>query len=318
MEYTVLTLTQPYASLVALGVKTFETRDWGTRYRDMLLIHAGKGLVPVGGRAGLIELCLSEPFRSVLLAADVLRLGQRHDIDRHPNWFHLESTPGAHEPYSLLLPRAAIVASTQLIDCCPLSIQNGRACYWNQDKGVWKVVSEQEAAFGDFSEGRRGFRLTDIQALPTPIPARGALGLWRWEGEVSTMRLPEQSLRSLPRIAGYRWKPRRSEDWPHPGAQWHADLCTRDGTPVAYLSIVVHSEHLILRHIFVHRNFRGGLGGRMLQALCLAYQDLPIQLRVAVDPDDAPLTEAQLTAWYARHGFVPDARRPGWLIRPKG
>lgn len=184
MEYTVLTLTQPYATLVALGAKQFETRDWGTRYRGALLIHAGKGLGPVGGQQGLIDLCLSEPFRSVLLAADLLRLGQRHDIDRHPNWFHLESTPGAPQPYSLLLPRAAIVASTRLFDCCPLSIQHGRASYWDNDIGKWVAVSEQEAAFGDFSEGRRGFRLTDIRALATPIPARGSLGLWKWQGEL--------------------------------------------------------------------------------------------------------------------------------------
>jgi activating signal cointegrator 1 len=185
MEYTVLTLTQPYAALVALGAKTFETRDWGTRYRGTLLIHAGKGLGPVRGKAGLIELCLSEPFRGVLLAAGLLRFGQRHDSGRHPNWFHLESKVNAPQPYSLLLPRAAIVASTRLFDCCPLSIQSSRACYWDRNSGVWVAVSEQEAAFGDFSDGRQGFRLTDIQALPTPIPARGALGLWRWEGKLS-------------------------------------------------------------------------------------------------------------------------------------
>jgi hypothetical protein len=74
MEYTVLTLTQPYATLVALGAKTFVTRDWGTRYRGTLLIHAGKGLGPVRGKAGLVELCLSELSHGVLLGADLLRL----------------------------------------------------------------------------------------------------------------------------------------------------------------------------------------------------------------------------------------------------
>lgn len=38
-----LTLTQPWASCVAEGVKTFETRSWGTRYRGPLAIHAAKG-----------------------------------------------------------------------------------------------------------------------------------------------------------------------------------------------------------------------------------------------------------------------------------
>ena len=37
-----LTLYQPYASLIAVGAKTIETRSWGTSYRGGLLIHAGK------------------------------------------------------------------------------------------------------------------------------------------------------------------------------------------------------------------------------------------------------------------------------------
>lgn len=37
-----LTLTQPWASMVAERVKLFETRSWGTRYRGPLAIHAAK------------------------------------------------------------------------------------------------------------------------------------------------------------------------------------------------------------------------------------------------------------------------------------
>jgi hypothetical protein len=38
-----LTLTQPWASLVAIGAKRIETRSWGTSYRGPLAIHAAKG-----------------------------------------------------------------------------------------------------------------------------------------------------------------------------------------------------------------------------------------------------------------------------------
>ena len=38
-----LTLTQPWASLVALGHKKVETRSWRTNYRGELAIHAAKG-----------------------------------------------------------------------------------------------------------------------------------------------------------------------------------------------------------------------------------------------------------------------------------
>ncbi len=37
-----LTIRQPWASLIAAGVKTIETRSWSTRYRGPLAIHAGK------------------------------------------------------------------------------------------------------------------------------------------------------------------------------------------------------------------------------------------------------------------------------------
>jgi activating signal cointegrator 1 len=37
-----LSLLQPYASLIALGLKEFETRSWYTPYRGPLAIHASK------------------------------------------------------------------------------------------------------------------------------------------------------------------------------------------------------------------------------------------------------------------------------------
>jgi hypothetical protein len=37
-----ITLYQPWASLVALGAKKYETRSWQTPYRGLIAIHAGK------------------------------------------------------------------------------------------------------------------------------------------------------------------------------------------------------------------------------------------------------------------------------------
>lgn len=38
-----LTLTQPWATLVAIGAKRIETRSWNTNYRGPLAIHAAAG-----------------------------------------------------------------------------------------------------------------------------------------------------------------------------------------------------------------------------------------------------------------------------------
>ena len=36
-----LTIMQPWASLIACGAKTIETRSWPTKYRGPIAIHAG-------------------------------------------------------------------------------------------------------------------------------------------------------------------------------------------------------------------------------------------------------------------------------------
>lgn len=40
----VLTIKQPWATLIIQGYKRFEFRSWQTKYRGELLIHAGKGI----------------------------------------------------------------------------------------------------------------------------------------------------------------------------------------------------------------------------------------------------------------------------------
>ena len=40
----VLTIKQPWATLIMQGYKRFEFRSWQTKYRGDLLIHAGKGI----------------------------------------------------------------------------------------------------------------------------------------------------------------------------------------------------------------------------------------------------------------------------------
>lgn len=83
-----LSLIQPWATLVVLGAKRFETRCWQTRYRGPLAIHASRTF-PETARA----LCLTAPFRSVLR-----RAGYRQSAD---------------------LPRGAVIGTVELVDCLP-------------------------------------------------------------------------------------------------------------------------------------------------------------------------------------------------------
>ena len=40
----VITIKQPWATLIAQGLKEYEFRTWQTKYRGDILIHAGKGV----------------------------------------------------------------------------------------------------------------------------------------------------------------------------------------------------------------------------------------------------------------------------------
>jgi hypothetical protein len=50
-----LSIRQPWASLVALGYKSYETRDWSTSYRGPVIIHAS-GNFPSAERAFAIAI----------------------------------------------------------------------------------------------------------------------------------------------------------------------------------------------------------------------------------------------------------------------
>lgn len=143
-----LSLTQPYATLVALGYKHNETRSWSTYYRGPLAIHAAAGS-PTWAREALLEIpfCRAHFFPGIPspTRADVRRV--------------LES-----------LPRGAILATTTLASVVPVSLAPN--------------VTDVEEQLGDYTPGRYAWVLRDTCSLPQPVPARGALGLWTWDESV--------------------------------------------------------------------------------------------------------------------------------------
>jgi len=79
------------------------------------------------------------------------------------------------------MPFGAIVAVCDLVDCVritglPALIEHGRG---HTPVGMWRLLpDEPELSFGDYSPGRCAWLLGNIRALPEPVPAKGALGLW--------------------------------------------------------------------------------------------------------------------------------------------
>lgn len=66
-----LSLRQPYATLIAIGKKTIETRTWSTNYRGKLLIVSSKGKIYKGiPYASLFNLKL--PFGMALATVELI------------------------------------------------------------------------------------------------------------------------------------------------------------------------------------------------------------------------------------------------------
>ena len=64
-KFKAISLKQPWADMVAKGVKTIETRKWNTRYRGDLVICSSKipNLYPAGYAICMVELYETRPMQ---------------------------------------------------------------------------------------------------------------------------------------------------------------------------------------------------------------------------------------------------------------
>ena len=153
-DLNVLTMTEPWASLVVDGQKQWETRHWATRYRGLLLIQAAKGF-PSDARG----LCYEEPFKSALLARKDLDTFRRETLFYDPVEF-LSRTLGT------------IIGAVDLIAIARTE---------HVRKGLEAVALERaknELAFGNYEKGRWAFRLEKPRRFSEPVPVRGQLMIW--------------------------------------------------------------------------------------------------------------------------------------------
>jgi hypothetical protein len=163
-------LTQPWATLVAVGENSIETRSWGTSYRGPLSIHSAKGF-PRDAR----ELCRMSPYREVLT---------RHGYAD-----------------ALSLPLGAVIAVAELVDVMKFTRGTLRDV---RTRAKSRELPPHEADFGDFSPGRYGWVLKDVRALREPVPARGMLGLWEVSEETQA-RINRQLPNPTTSIAEPSW-----------------------------------------------------------------------------------------------------------------
>ena len=139
-----ISLWQPWAHLLAIGAKRYETRSWSTPYRGPMAIHAAKKW-----SVRMARQCYEEPFFAILSRAGV-RFPARCDRGRLPD---------------LGLAFGAIVAVGRLVNIRPTS-------------ELLQVISAQEQAFGDFSVGRWAWVYEEMVPLESPFPCTGRQGIF--------------------------------------------------------------------------------------------------------------------------------------------
>lgn len=155
-----LSISQPYATLIAVGAKKIETRSWYTLYRGPLAIHAAKGF-PKWARS----ICGEPRFHEALWRAGYELGVQSSDC----------------------LPVGAIVATCRLVDCKRI-VTNAHMFNVTGASSAYRASNElappgqPELSFGDYAHGRYAWMLEDVVRMLEPIPAKGALGLWEWDG----------------------------------------------------------------------------------------------------------------------------------------
>lgn len=148
-----LTLTQPWATLVAIVAKRIETRSWRTNYRGPLAIHAAKG----PDKTGFV---VTDPCYSMI---------KRAGLD------------------PIFLPHGFVVATCNLVNIVEMPAHIvGHPCTWDWVDQVGReycfIVTDKERAFGNYAPGRYAWLLADVKPLPEPSQIRGSLGLWDWDG----------------------------------------------------------------------------------------------------------------------------------------
>lgn len=142
----VISILQPWATLVAIGAKKIETRSWNTNYRGPILIHASARFD-------------KEQERLAFEWSQLLKDSRVYHCHR-----------GA------IIGKAELVATSIL--CPPYHDETAPFGIYYQEHGA--AFTEQELAFGDYSPGRYGWLMADPIQFDEPVIAKGRLGLWEF------------------------------------------------------------------------------------------------------------------------------------------
>jgi hypothetical protein len=136
-----LSIRQPWATLLCLGVKRYETRTWKTDYRGPIALHAGAVFDAASRR-----LCLEPPLADWLQEA------------------------GYRTPHSL--PRGHIIGAAILAECVQteklrsLSAKQRRLGDFTRGRWAWRFTAARRFETPLPAKGQLSLFTIDLAALP--------------------------------------------------------------------------------------------------------------------------------------------------------
>lgn len=185
-----ITVYQPHASLIALGIKPWETKP-SPPHGDMCPPGV-RGLPGCKINRG-DHIAIHAGMKRLVLGRDPLFYGDYH-VAQGGTWLH---GPNVDLPVSF----GAVIATATVADCLPIFTEDfgAEVAHITRD-GDWLYRWEQmvygdapfttdsqevhditdQLPYGDFTPGRWAWQLVDVEPCD-PIPAKGKQGVWRWE-----------------------------------------------------------------------------------------------------------------------------------------
>ncbi|BAZ29971.1 hypothetical protein NIES4074_24190 [Cylindrospermum sp. NIES-4074] len=141
-----ISLHQPWASLIALGYKKYETRHWQTSYRGDLLICAAKKK-------------------------------SRSQQEFYRQFLFRNCKPYNHPPDWEYLPFGSVVAVCSLTGCLKMHLKNETPPHLIDSINI-EDMTQMELDSGCWKSGRYAWRLENIRPLCQPVHIVGRQSLW--------------------------------------------------------------------------------------------------------------------------------------------
>jgi hypothetical protein len=146
-----ISLLQPWATLIMLDYKSYETRSWATKHLGPLAIHASLGK-PSWAR----KVCKEDPHIRLILSTHGLTFDT--------------------------LPRGVIVGLAEVKGMRKIQEPDTGIKLGGVDPAQLTLV---ERACGDYTAGRWAWQLQRRRPLTTPVPCTGALSVWQLPDDIA-------------------------------------------------------------------------------------------------------------------------------------